>query len=79
MQNRAEVYIRSGRYNNAIVDYTKAIALNPKYSTAYNGRGNTYFKMGAYDKAITDLNKAIALSPRIATSYSNRGNVPLYM
>jgi tetratricopeptide (TPR) repeat protein len=57
----------------AILDYTKAIEINPKYASAYYGRGNAWYTKGDYDKAILDYTKAIEINPRNADAYYGRG------
>ncbi len=55
-----------GKYDDAIADYEKAIALDPKYALAYTNRGVAYYRKGAFDRAIADHSKAIALEPKFA-------------
>jgi len=57
----------------AIVDYDKAILINPKYETAYNNRGLAKSNQLDYNGAILDYNKAIELDPNNANIYNNRG------
>ncbi|MFZ1988533.1 MAG: tetratricopeptide repeat protein [Alphaproteobacteria bacterium] len=70
---RAIAYSDKGDDDRAIADFTKAIALNPKFINAYYDRGLVYISKGDYDRAIADLNQAIGLDPNDAISYSNRG------
>ncbi len=62
-----------GKYDDAIADYDKAIALNPNDATAYTNRGVAYGSKGAFDWAIADHSRAIALDPKYALAYTNRG------
>ena len=62
-----------GRYDRAIEDYNKAIALDQNDAKAYYNRGVAYDGKGQYDGAIEDYNKAIALDPNLADAYNNRG------
>ena len=39
----------------AIVDFDKAIDLNPNDATVYNNRGAVYYNKGNYDRAIVRL------------------------
>ena len=66
-------YDEKGEYDRAIVDYTKAIELDPTYAPAYNNRGLLYRDKGEYDRAIADLTNAIEINPQRANAYSNRG------
>ena len=63
-----------GDNQGAIVDYDKAIELNPNYSLAYNNRGLAKSGLKDYEGAIVDYNKAIELNPNYAHAYNNRGN-----
>ncbi|MDR1285172.1 MAG: tetratricopeptide repeat protein [Campylobacteraceae bacterium] len=71
---RGVIYTDTGRrgYEQAMEDFTQAIALDPKYADAYNYRGFIHFKWREYDKAIEDYSKAINLDPDY-WSYRNRG------
>ena len=64
---------KSKDYQGAIVDYSKAIAKNPKYFEAYNSRGNAKNSLHDANGAILDLNKSIALNPNYGIAYYNRG------
>jgi tetratricopeptide (TPR) repeat protein len=62
-------------YENAIIELTKAINLNPNYSEAYDRRGMVYVKMIKYNKALKDFNRAIKINPLYAEAYNHRGIV----
>ena len=59
----------------AIVAYTEAIRLNPKYAEAYNRRGIVYVNLGDKQAAIDDFTQAIKINPNYDKAYYNRGNV----
>lgn len=48
-------------YDKAIVDFTKAINLNPDYGEAYFLRGRSYLSIGEKEKACEDWNKSKSL------------------
>ncbi len=62
-----------GKYDDAIADYDKAIALVPNFALAYTNRGSAYYRKGEYERAIADHSKAIAIDPNHANAYYNRG------
>jgi lipoprotein NlpI len=71
--NRGLTYRAKGDLDRAIVDWTTAIALDPKLAIAYNNRGLAYHDKGDLDRAIADYDKTIALDPKLAIAYNNRG------
>jgi tetratricopeptide (TPR) repeat protein len=62
----------SGNFDKAIVDYTKAIEINPKYAKAYDNRGLSRLSKGDFDGAIADHTKAIEVNPSLFDAYANR-------
>lgn len=50
------------RYQEAIISYNKAIALESEYLWLWNNRGEVYTKLGQIEKAIADFKKAISLN-----------------
>ncbi|WP_372369889.1 tetratricopeptide repeat protein [Candidatus Uabimicrobium sp. HlEnr_7] len=70
---RGKGWFLKGNSGNAIVDFSKAIELDPKFLPAYNGRGICYNNKGELEKAIDDYTTAISLDPDYVKAYSNRG------
>ncbi len=70
---RGVAFERVGRFDKAIEDYERAIALNPSYYPAYNNMGALLGKMSLFARAIEYFNKAIDLSPDYTDAYYNRG------
>ena len=71
--NRGIGYEEKGQYDQAILEYNKALEINPRYAAAYVNRGNAYSAKGQYDQAISEFNKALEINPRYAEAYNNRG------
>jgi tetratricopeptide (TPR) repeat protein len=69
---RGAAYVHKGLYDQAIADYTQAIALKPD-DAAYQGRGMAYRGKFLHDQAIADFAQAIAFKPDDADAYNNRG------
>ena len=73
--DHAHVLARQEKYDAAIADCTKAIALKADYSDAYNFRGVLYETKKDYEKAFTDYDKAVSIRPKSGTYLRNRGDV----
>jgi Tfp pilus assembly protein PilF len=63
----------NGDYDGAILNYSKAIEINPGSAAAYYNRGNAYYHNNDYDRTIEDYSKAINLKPDFASAYYGRG------
>src|SRR3972149_6168155 len=69
----AEDYQKS-QYEHAILDFSKAIEINPRLSETYNNLGIAYGKgKGLHDQAIIYFSEAIEINPVYAEAYANRG------
>lgn len=69
----ADALVDAGRYNEAVIEYSRAISLLPKNPRPYLGRGYAYEKLREYDKAIADYTKAVELAPTDPQVYFMRG------
>lgn len=56
-----------------IVNFGKAIQLDPDDAYAYNNSGLAYHELGQYERAIKGYDQAIQLDPDYAEAYFNRG------
>jgi len=61
-----------GDYNQAIIEFTEAIRLEPNYFGTYNNRAIVYDKINDLDRAIADWDKAIQLEPNDKDTQNNR-------
>ena len=59
--------------DKALVAFSQAIRIDPKYAPAYNGRGVTYALMGQPERALADCGEAIRLDPKEPEFYRSRG------
>jgi tetratricopeptide (TPR) repeat protein len=87
--SRGNAYLAKGDLDRAIVDFTEAIRLDPKYAEAYYNRGTAYATKGDresavgdffesngdYPHAVADYDEAIRLKPNLAEAYYGRGHV----
>lgn len=62
-----------GQYDDAILEYNKAIEIDPNCPRAYFNRGRSLFKLGRYEDAILDFTKAIEIDPDYSAAYNSLG------
>lgn len=72
-QKRADENIGKGEYDLAIVDYNKALELNPKSVPAYFNRGRAFYFKREFADAVSSYTKVIELTPNDSVVYYNRG------
>ena len=84
---QGNVYLEQNEWPKAIVEYSKAIELNPEFADAYANRAVAYFEWREYagegdcqyGQVIADYEKAVELNPfieldiRLALAYVHRG------
>src|SRR5450759_3188379 len=68
-------FIESMKYEDAIVQFTSAIGLDPSNPDYYNARGQAYEKLSKYPEAKADYEKAIVFAPKSADAMINLGQV----
>ena len=61
------------KYVNAILKYTKALEIEPRYAEVLFNRGDAYYMLDKYENAIKDFNKAIQFGYKNANIYFRRG------
>jgi tetratricopeptide (TPR) repeat protein len=64
---------RSNRYEQAILNFNRALDLQPNYVDAYRMRGRSYAAIGKPDNAIPDFTKVVQYRPHDAPAYVERG------
>jgi hypothetical protein len=65
--------VSKGKFNLAIDEASKAIALDPGLLNPYINRAWAYCETGLYEKAIADCYTALELEPKSALAYNNLG------
>lgn len=80
--NKGKLLAQRKDYPSAIVSYTRAIELSPRWAEVYVQRGIALRMSGQLDQAIEDFDKATELNPKVtqnnravAQAYTNRGQV----
>lgn len=72
--SRGLQFYRQGHAGAAVVSFTEALEVDPKYADAYHHRGSVHFVRGKYDAAVADFTKAIETDYRsTAGHYHARG------
>lgn len=69
----AEAFAASGKKDDALASYGKAIELFPDNPLVYNNRGMFQQQQGRNSEAVEDFTRAIELKPDYYYSYINRG------
>jgi tetratricopeptide (TPR) repeat protein len=77
--NRGAAYKVTGRYDEAIADFTLAIELDPDNAQYYCQRGDARLRTNANSEAVDDYTVAIRQSPRLLWGYHGRGQAYLAM
>ena len=71
--NRAQDKFELGNFEEAILDYNKALELSPaEICLVYSMRGNAKRNVGDFDGAISDQNKALDFDPLYVDGYFYR-------
>jgi tetratricopeptide (TPR) repeat protein len=71
--DRGTTKYQRGDTQGAILEFDRAIKIDPKYAEAYVNRGAAKLGLGDKQGAIADYSKAIAINPQDALTYYNRG------
>jgi protein O-GlcNAc transferase len=66
---------RSGKLDQSVICYRKAISLRADYAEAYNNLGTALKALGRLAEAIASCEQAIALKPELAAAHSNLGGM----
>lgn len=81
LKNNANSIFKQGKYEEAIVEYTKLLEYDPSNkkfnSVIYANRALCYQKLKKNTEALADGNKCISLNPNYARGYIKRGSVYL--
>jgi predicted TPR repeat methyltransferase len=72
--NKAKSLFLSGRHEEAVAAYDRALTLRPELLEAWLGRANLLYRLGRYDEAAIACERALALKPDHAEAWVARGN-----
>jgi tetratricopeptide (TPR) repeat protein len=74
LYERGLSFYKKGQAEEAIADFTAAIATKPDFLEAYVNRGENYQTLKQYDKAVADYDQALKLRPNYAVAINDRGS-----
>jgi tetratricopeptide (TPR) repeat protein len=74
----------SENYENALMEFSRAVGIYPNYAEAYSNRGVVYMQQKKFNKALEDLKRAAELKPNdpiihynLAALYSRQNQLDL--
>jgi tetratricopeptide (TPR) repeat protein len=70
---RGWAYYSSKQYEQAMGDYDRAIALEPRVPEFYNDRGVLWMELQNTERAMQDFDQAILIKPDYGRAFLNRG------
>ena len=72
---RGTIFHRSGKPEEALVDYEAAIRLQKNNFSLHYGRGMAYLKLEAYEEALADFEIAAELNPQYMEAIQRRNQL----
>ncbi len=69
---RGLAYVSTRNYEQAIIDYSRALELDSAFAEAYNNRSTAHLLMNNYGQAVVDCSRAIELASDFVAAYVNR-------
>jgi tetratricopeptide (TPR) repeat protein len=65
------LYARQGAWNEASVEFKKALAVEPNSAKIHFMLGLSYTRMGMLDEAIHEYERALTINPKLALAHNN--------
>ncbi|HIE35393.1 MAG TPA: tetratricopeptide repeat protein [Campylobacterales bacterium] len=72
-QMGARPLFEKGKYQDAIYEANKCLAIVPDFSPAYNLRGKSLALLGKHNESLENFERVITLSPNLPEGYKNAG------
>jgi tetratricopeptide (TPR) repeat protein len=72
LNNKGWALGKSGRYEEAIPYYDKAIAIDPTHTDALDNKGWALFHLGRYQEAIEQFDKTLVVDPKYADAWDGK-------
>lgn len=74
-QLKGQAFEASGRNEEAIAQYRKALGKNPQLRSVHFAIGNLYWRNAAFDEALTELEAELALNPNDPETHYEIGDI----
>ena len=72
---RGRQFSQNGKYDLAVADYSRALAVDPKMVEAYLGRAEANKATERFEQSESDYSRAIELSPNSTNAYLGRADI----
>jgi stress-induced-phosphoprotein 1 len=72
-KNLGNEALKQNNFQEAVVQYTKAVNLDPKNKVYYSNRSNAYVQLQKYEEALKDATQTIELDPNWSRGYGRKG------
>jgi len=73
IKNEGNRLMKDGKYNEALLQYNRAITFDPKNPIYYCNRAAAYIRLGENDRAVTDCKSALVYNPSYSKAYGRLG------
>jgi tetratricopeptide (TPR) repeat protein len=77
--NLGTALLKTGRVDEAISQFRKALEIQPGYAVAHNNLGNALLRLGRTADSYAELEKALEFDPRNVEAHNNMGNTLVQM
>jgi tetratricopeptide (TPR) repeat protein len=71
--NLGKFYSKEGDLDKSIVEFKKALAIDPNMKEVHHGMGYVYYKKGEFDTAISEYEQELRINPNSEMSQNNIG------
>jgi tetratricopeptide (TPR) repeat protein len=75
--NLGDALYEKGQLDEALVQYHKALEIDPNYADVHYNLGTDLLAKGQVDAAMVEFQKALEINPNFANAHNNLGNVLL--
>jgi tetratricopeptide (TPR) repeat protein len=75
---RGVVYFFLQEREKAVEDWTRSLAIHPRWVRSYRLRAEALAELGRFDEAMADFNRAIELDPQLTGAHRERGKLLFY-